>query len=486
MDSYDEIVVGAGYAGITAAAYLAKAGRKVLLLESHTTLGGCAGYFKKGGFRFEAGATTLTGAGPNGPLGRIISEMKLNSGLRKLDRAMIIHEGEDRFIRWADTERWTEELARIAPENPVREFAQWVDRTGERMWGFAQSPAFPPMGIVDLARCARLGPVQLGIMSVVSVMSFLEMMPRALRPVERFRKIVDEQLLISAQGVADAVPASVGALGMAYPNDLYYPTGGISALGQELAERFKQFGGTLSLRDKVESIETSLNGFEVSSKRGRRKCRRLLLAIPLWNLPGLFSRDRDRSRLQRKADQWPDAWAAITWTAALHFEKEPQDLYHQIHFDEGPEEIASGSMFVSLSATDDEARAPEDWRVVTVSVHVREKDFDMDRFDKRYAETKERVGRFIESRLRSAFEEYKIEEIKEARLGTPKTFEWFTNRMRGRVGGLPWKAGAFPLSRPGFKLPIENAYLLGDTALPGQGVAGVAMGGRKLACWLTR
>ncbi len=38
--TYDAIVVGAGHNGLTCAAYLAKAGRKVLVLESRGSIGG--------------------------------------------------------------------------------------------------------------------------------------------------------------------------------------------------------------------------------------------------------------------------------------------------------------------------------------------------------------------------------------------------------------------------------------------------------------
>ncbi len=39
---YDVIIIGAGHNGLTAACYLAKAGRRVLMLERRNIVGGCA------------------------------------------------------------------------------------------------------------------------------------------------------------------------------------------------------------------------------------------------------------------------------------------------------------------------------------------------------------------------------------------------------------------------------------------------------------
>jgi phytoene dehydrogenase-like protein len=42
MPNYDAIIIGAGHNGLTTAAYLAKAGKKVLVLERRHVLGGAA------------------------------------------------------------------------------------------------------------------------------------------------------------------------------------------------------------------------------------------------------------------------------------------------------------------------------------------------------------------------------------------------------------------------------------------------------------
>jgi len=60
-ESYDVVVVGAGGGGLAAAATLARAGKKVLVLEKSFKVGGCMGNFKRGPFRFEASLHGLDG-----------------------------------------------------------------------------------------------------------------------------------------------------------------------------------------------------------------------------------------------------------------------------------------------------------------------------------------------------------------------------------------------------------------------------------------
>ncbi len=63
MSDYDAIVVGAGLGGLSASAFLANAGKRVLLLERHNVPGGYATSFIRGRFEFETSLHELSGLG---------------------------------------------------------------------------------------------------------------------------------------------------------------------------------------------------------------------------------------------------------------------------------------------------------------------------------------------------------------------------------------------------------------------------------------
>lgn len=60
---YDAIIVGAGASGLTAAVYLTKYGRRVLLCEKEPACGGLVNSFERNGFVFDGGIRALEDAG---------------------------------------------------------------------------------------------------------------------------------------------------------------------------------------------------------------------------------------------------------------------------------------------------------------------------------------------------------------------------------------------------------------------------------------
>ncbi len=60
--AFDAIIIGSGVGGLTAGAILARAGRRVLVLEQHDIAGGCLHAFEEEGFEFEPGVCATHGS----------------------------------------------------------------------------------------------------------------------------------------------------------------------------------------------------------------------------------------------------------------------------------------------------------------------------------------------------------------------------------------------------------------------------------------
>jgi len=77
-ESFDDVVIGSGLGGLTAAALLAKAGHKVCVIERNHSVGGCASVFKKGTLTIEPALhQTADPRDPSEPKHEILKELGL-------------------------------------------------------------------------------------------------------------------------------------------------------------------------------------------------------------------------------------------------------------------------------------------------------------------------------------------------------------------------------------------------------------------------
>src|SRR5690606_14513340 len=111
---YDVILIGSGFGSLTAAALLAKRGLKVCVLEQAKYAGGCATSYKRKGYVFETGATTLVGLQEGMPLHYLMQETGIKLPVRKLEVPMQVHlSNGETLTRYQQPEQWIAEAERV-------------------------------------------------------------------------------------------------------------------------------------------------------------------------------------------------------------------------------------------------------------------------------------------------------------------------------------------------------------------------------------
>jgi phytoene dehydrogenase-like protein len=115
-NTYDAIVIGGGHNGLVAAAYLARAGRKVLVLERRPVLGGAAVSEEVyPGFKFSVFSYVVSLLRPE-----IIRDLELpRHGLHilPLESTFTPLDNGDYLASWADSDETRRELYRHSPHD---------------------------------------------------------------------------------------------------------------------------------------------------------------------------------------------------------------------------------------------------------------------------------------------------------------------------------------------------------------------------------
>jgi len=79
---YDSIIIGAGLAGLTSALLLSRSGRKVLVLEQHTSPAPVVSGFRRQGIYFDSGFHYAGGLGEGGPLCPLLRHLGILEKIR--------------------------------------------------------------------------------------------------------------------------------------------------------------------------------------------------------------------------------------------------------------------------------------------------------------------------------------------------------------------------------------------------------------------
>ena len=253
--SVDVAIIGAGMGGLTAGAYLAKAGLSVAVFDSHYVAGGCATMFSRGTserrYHFDIGLHYVGDCEPGGLIPRLLDGVGAEASFEEMDPdgfdTIVLPELEFRIPR--GREAYRERLVETFPSE-----RRGIDRY-VRLLGEVE-------GFVDLM-AKRKKPGALGVLSHVALKG---------RLLARYQNATIETVLDSCtrdpvlravflgqSGDYGIAPSRVSAMlhcGLAnhYFKGAFYPRGGGQVLADEMSRIIEAQGGAVLLRRPIEQV----------------------------------------------------------------------------------------------------------------------------------------------------------------------------------------------------------------------------------------
>ncbi len=481
------IVIGAGIGGLTTAAVLAKIGLDVTVLEAHVYPGGCAGTFYHQGYRFDAGATLAGGFYPGGPMDMLAQLLEIEHwSCRFAEPSMRVHLPSGYTIDRRGDYLRREEYRSIFG-NSSDHFWGWQEETADLLWDLAlQLPSWPPQTWQQLLSLGQSSYVwlrkRLPHQHLVRLVrdAFMPISAQLPENNELLDLFVDAQLLISAQTTSKYANSLFGAAALDLPRrGVVHLEGGIGTVAQKLTEALQFYGGRIHYRSEVTRIITEKEKvISIETKRGISYPADIVIAnLTPWNIVSLLKEHGIR-KLKNIHPQPQDGCGAFMVYVGLDDAIIPVNypLHHQVvrgkPFGEG------NTIFLSLSPEWDNLRAPHGQRAVTISTHTDLKPWwHLYAIDQMGYQSRKNI--YTERILEAA--EVALPGLRAAAKmilpGTPVTFQRFTRRHMGWVGGFP-QTNLFKFWGPRLS---HNLWMVGDSIFPGQSIAATALGGLRLA-----
>jgi len=477
---YDAIVIGSGMGGMTTASLLAQRGLNVLVLEAAHLPGGCSSSYKRKGYIFESGATTLIGFDKHQPLRWLEKKLHINIPKWPLDPSMAVYMDGQPINRWRNREDWIKEAGSVfGNENGQSKFWNLAFKLSDQVWELSEKNSFfPPVSSKDLLRLVNTLNLKYLKALIYNFKTVEEVARECMVDTPGFLRFLDEQLIITAQAKTTETPFLFGAPAITYTNSTnYYVPGGLLQMIQTLQRYLEEQGGSLHCKEQVTGLHRKESLYEVTTNKALYKAPVVISNIPIWNMADITTGEI-KKYYNKLADKFDKAWGAVTMGLVTE-DHYPGDLplHNQLILTKGVKMPFTGanSVFVSLSHPDDTLRSKKGERVLNVSCHTNaEAWFGL---NGSYEDKKEMIKSYIINVLQSKLPGFDEAAVKMVFLATPVTWQNWVYRKFGRVGGIPQQMEQSVWDWPSNQTPFSGLFACGDTVFPGQGIPGVTLSG---------
>lgn len=501
MTRHDVIVVGGGHNGLTAGAYLAKAGLDVLLLEEKDLLGGgvVTEEVTLPGFRHDLHAIAHVFIQGNPMILDDELGLRSNYGLRYVhpDPSMsVIFPDGDYIAFYQDVRKTAETIARISPvdaENYLR-FHEFASPLLDVLLPAFFSPP-PPMG----AFLAQLDQSEVGQEAIrVLLMSYLDVLdewfesPKVKAALARW---VSELLIAPEEGGTGAFLLLMVPFIHRY--GLGLAVGGSGSLTDALVHAFTDLGGTIRSAAPVEKFLFTgdrVTGVLLASGELVEARQAVVASVNVKQLPAMvdhrFGADWERKVNRVKPVGFVLLAGHLALSEAPVFKAGPEAG------SAGFQEIAaplpellktfdslkygipiSNIPSISVASTWDPTRAPEGRHTLYLLSYA-PAELAEGEWDDRKEEIFERVFDTFCEQTTNMSREKVLARVVHSPVDSARFNSSWPKGDPGHFGCQLFQfLGYRPMPNMGYRLPAKGFYLVGPSTHPGQGVTGGARAG---------
>lgn len=460
-------------------------GLGTIVLEAHGLVGGCAGYYRRRGFSFDVGATTLVDFEPGGVGGELLDEIGMPAPAGEALPGYVAWLPDRNVVLHRDTRAWRQERRLVLGSSPAhRAFWQLLDELAETFWKASRDglklPIRSPRDLVKAARTIGLSHLPLTRYARWTVGDALRSFGlRHERPLVGLLSMLIEDTVHST---VDHAPLLNAALGITIRGaGLTRPRGGMRGFWAAFVSHYRILGGTLKVGWRVDQIERDAGRFVLTTPKGTITADQVVSTIPVSLTariaPTLVARALCR---YLRRDHASVGGAVVVFLGVPEAEVTGERFTHHQLLQSYTEPLGDGNnMFISVSAGGDADSAPPGHRAVMISTHCELtpwEGLDPATYERRKLAIGARLVALARPVYPSLGEQPLVYEI-----ATPRTYERFTGRPRGAVGGVRQTLGNANLHAVPHDLGPPGFWLAGDTTWPGLGTVACVLGSRIVA-----